>query len=484
MDNSKALGTEPVSRLLLKYSTPAVLGMLVQILYTIVDTIFIGHFVGNDGLAAVTLVFPIVVFSSGFGMLVGVGACSYIALLLGQRRLDEAEKTLGNAFSMILIFTLTMTLVLLVAGNVYVNQTDTTPEIRAMAKTFLSIAIATGIIPAIMFGLNNIVRVQGNPNIAMGVFVLGSILNAVFNPIFVGWFQMGVAGSAWATALAQTIAMCWVLRFFLGSNSLLKLRTKNLKLDWSICKPVLTIGLAPFITQSVASLQGMLLMHQLTTYGDETALAVWGVIYRAALVIFMVVLGIYQGAQPILGYNYSARQFDRVRQTFQLAILVSSIWCVIAYIPIMIFPNLLVRIFTELTPRMAEISTLAVRCSLGMMLFLGFQVVSSHYFQAVGKPYLSLFLSMTRQVIFLIPLLVITPRLMVYFHFPAITGIWAAFLISDTMSCLLTAYFYRREILQLISGKVKISILRDAENPPDALLKESVPTALVGENCR
>lgn len=457
-DHSKALGTDPILTLLTKYCVPAVLAMLVQVLYTVVDSVFIGHFIGKDGLAAITLVFPLVVFSSGFGMLVGIGACSCISLLLGQRRLDEAEKTLGNAFSMIFLFTFVMTVTILFLGTLFVNASTVSEPVRRMALTFLWISILSGILPALMFGLNNIIRVQGNPQIAMGTIIFGFVLNSILNPLFIAVFHWGVAGSALATTVAQAVTVLWVLYFFRSPLSLLKLRWKNLPLDWKICGPVLAIGLAPFLAQSANSLMGIILNVQLERFGAENALSVSGVIYRSAQIIFAVVLGIWQGAQPIIGYNYGARQSDRVLKTWRLAILIASIWCFITTSLILTFPLKTVEIYTKMTPEICAISVFALRASFLGCYMMGMQVCVSLYFQTIGKPKLSIFLSLSRQVIFMIPALLILPMLCPMVNWPELKGVWCAFAVSDTLSFFLVLYFFIRESANLKAGRITVGL--------------------------
>jgi len=453
-DHSKALGIAPISSLLVKYCVPSVLAMLVQVLYTVVDSVFVGHFVGKDGLAAVTLVFPLVVFSSGFGMLVGTGSCSYISLLLGQRRLEEAEKTLGNALSLIFLFSFLMTITILILGTIFVNVSTVTESVRQMALTFLWISILSGILPSLMFGLNNIIRVQGNPRIAMGTIIFGFILNSIFNPLFIAVFHWGVAGSALATTVAQALTVVWVLYFFRSSGSLLRLKWKNLWIDWKICVPVLAIGLAPFLTQSAASLMGMIMNIQLERFGAENALSVSGVIYRSAQIIFAVVLGIWQGAQPIIGYNYGARQCERVLKTWRLAILAASIWCFVTTLLILVFPLYTVKIFTDLTPEISQISVFAVRVSFLGCFLMGMQVCVSLYFQTIGKPRLSIFLSLSRQVIFMIPALLLLPMLYPLLGWPPLNGVWCAFTVSDFLSFFLVLFFFLRECGNLKAGRI------------------------------
>ncbi len=460
MDHSKALGTAPVFSLLLKYGIPAVFAMLIQVLYTIVDSIFIGQFVGNDGFAAITLIFPFIVLGSGCGMLVGVGACSYISLLLGQRKLNEAEKTLGNAVCMILIFSLITPLILLVFATWLVHSSSISPRVHEMASTFLWISIPCGVLPSLMFGLNNIIRVQGNPNIAMSNIIFGFLINAIFNPIFIAVFHWGVAGSALATVLAHTLTTIWILFFLTSPFSLLKIRWKNFWLQWSICGPVLAIGLAPFVAQVAASLQGMVLNIALKSFGGEMALTVSGVIYRVALVVFTVVLGIYQGVQPILGYNYGARQFHRVFAAWRLAIGLATVWCIGSVSLVLLFPvQTIALVSNEMTPEFISMSAPALRISLAMCILMGFQVIVSMYFQTTGKPRLSIFLSLTRQVLFMIPAILILPRIFPYFGLPALTGVWCSYPVADLLAFLLSSFFFYHESAQLKSGNIQSSIL-------------------------
>ena len=466
-DSSKALGTAPILTLLARYSIPSVLAMLAQVLYTFVDAIFIGHFVGEKGLAAISLVFPLVVFSSGFGMLVGIGSCSYISILLGQRRLDEAEKTLGNAFCMIFLFYFVMLCLIMIPGTLFVEHSAVSPEVQQMAKTFLWISIGCGVFPSLMFGLNNIIRVQGNPKIAMCSIMLGFLLNSVFNPIFIALFNLGVAGSALATALAQSITTVWILCFLTSSRSLLKLRLKNMRLDWKICAPVLSIGTAPFLAQCASSLQGLFLNIQLAHYGQEAALTVSGINYRIALVVFTVVIGIFQGAQPILGFNFGARQFDRVLKAWKLAILIATIWCFSTISIVIIFPLKSLAFFTQLTPELEAIGSLALRASLCMGLLMGFQVIVSQAFLTIGKPVLSTILSLSRQVLFMIPALFILPKLFPLFGWDPLNGVWCSYTLADLLAFILTLCFFLRESRILRSGQVSSNHLKPSVSITD-----------------
>ena len=484
MDKSKALGTEPVFRLLMYYTVPAVIGMLVQVTYSIVDGIFVGKFVGPDGLAAVTLVFPISVLGPACGMLVGAGSCAVISMLLGQRRIAEAERVLGTAIFLMIGFFSLLAVGIFLFGHHLLGREGVTPDVTRMAADYMVITMAFAVLPGIVYGLNNVIRVQGNPHVAMATLLVGAILNTILDPLFIYVFDWGVRGAAWATVVSQAVAGIWVILFLLSKKSLLKLRLSNIRFRMEIAKPVLKIGLAPFLIQLAACFQGILLVSQLAKYGgdfgsvhgSDVAVSVWGISFRVGMVVFLVVVGIYQGMQPIIGYNYGAGQFSRVKAVTLQGILIAVVWCSSCAMLLQLFPNHVVRIFTKSTQAaesilveemadagvysagsarpentaeieksrlLKEKAPFALRVSLMMMPLIGFQVLAAHYFQAVGKPALSILLSLSRQVFILIPSIWFFPI------FWGINGIWYAFAFSDGLSACICGLFLRRELRHL-----------------------------------
>lgn len=504
MDKSKALGTEPIFRLLIHYAIPAVIGMLVQVAYNFVDGVFVGQLVGPDGLSAVTLVLPISVIGTACSMLVGVGSCAVISMLLGQRKIDEAQRVLGNAiFMFFCIFTLVF-LIVLFFGDTLIGLSGATLRVAEMASDYLFITMAFAILPGIAYGLNNIIRVQGNPHVAMATILVGAILNTILDPIFIYVFDWGVCGAAWATVVAQAVACIWVVLFMCGKKSLLKLRLKYIRFRPEIAKSVMKIGLAPFLTQLAACLQGLLLVSQLAfygtqydpTFGSDVAIATWGVNFRVGMVVFFVIVGIYQGVQPIIGYNYGARQFARVKKATLQAILIATVWCVGCWGILQLNADGVVRIFTKTAladaAELEDIHSLeadapeaeaakslllrqnapmALRISVLMMPLVGFQVLASHYFQAVGKPGVSIFLSLSRQVTILIPAIWFFPSIW------GINGIWYAFAFADFSAALITWFFLRRELRILDDLTAGIATAAILEKLPDtANLEFPTPT--------
>ncbi len=509
MDKSKALGTEPVFRLLIYYAIPAVIGMLVQVSYNVVNSIFVGQFVGPDGLAAVTLVFPISVLGTACSMLVGVGSCAVISMLLGQEKRDEAQRVLGNAMFLFFVIFLLLFVLIISFGHWFIECADVTPQVSEMACQYMYITMAFAVLPGIAYGLNNIIRVQGNPHVAMATLLVGAILNTILDPIFIYVLGWGVNGAAWATVLSQSVACTWVILFLCSKKSLLKIRLGNIRFRPEIAKPVLKIGLAPFLIQVAACFQGVLLLTQLAKYGvqydpahgGDVAIATWGITFRVGMIVFLVIVGIYQGAQPIIGYNYGARQFPRVKAATLQAILIATIWCVCCWAFLQLNTDAVVRVFTKtamtdmeeyeeiepsatpspilqpLSPAeeaaksrlLVKVAPFALRVSLLMMPLIGFQVLASHYFQAVGKPGISIFLSLSRQVTILIPAIWIFPILW------GITGIWYAFAFSDFIAAVITWVFLRRELRildDLAAGKATAAIL---EQLPDTTSMDYPP---------
>ncbi len=443
MDRSQQLGEDSIYRLLLKFSIPAIVGMIAQALYNIVDRIFIGQAIGADGLAGATVSFPFMLILMAFGMLVGIGTTALVSIRLGQRKQAEAEQILGNGTVLLIGQALLITLTGLTLLDPLLRLFGASDAILPYARDYLQIIVLGSVFQAVGFGLNAVIRGEGNPRIAMVTMLIGAVLNTILDPIFLFRFGWGMRGAAAATVLAQSVSATWVLSYFLTGRSLLRIRLRNLRLKWSVCMAILAIGSAPFAMQIAASVLNAILNHQLHTYGGNLAISVMGIIYAVAMFIAMPVFGINQGAQPIIGYNYGASQFERVKKTLLAAILMATGIAVMGFLVVMLFPSQVVHLFNREDQALLDLGTHAIRISLMALPVIGFQIVSASYFQAVGKPKHAMLLSLSRQVLLLIPAVLILPR------FFGLNGVWAAMPTADLGSSILGALWLAFELRSL-----------------------------------
>jgi len=442
MDRSKALGEEKISALLWKFSLPAIIGMVVNALYNVVDSIFVGHGVGEIGLAAVTIAFPIMIILMGFGMLIGVGASAVVSLRMGQHKYHEAEKILGNSFTLAALLSISLSAGMLLFLDPILISLGAEPAVLPYAREFTRIILWGSIFTYIGFGLNNIVRAEGNPQMAMSTVLISAGLNIVLNPLFIFTFNLGISGSALATVVSQGVSAIWVLAYFLGKKSVLKLHLSNLTLDWEIVRSIFKIGLSPFLMQIAASVVTVLFNYSLLQYGGALAVASIGVINRIAMLMLMPIFGLSQGLQPILGYNYGAGNYTRVKKALKLAIYGATVFATTGFLLIQLFDEQIMMLFNN-NPELISVGSHGMRIYLCMLPVIGFQIIGGNYFQAVGKAGYAIILSMSRQVIILIPLLLILPGVL------GINGAWLASPIADLVSAILTGIFLFREIRKL-----------------------------------
>ncbi|HWQ41222.1 MAG TPA: MATE family efflux transporter [Desulfosporosinus sp.] len=442
MNRSQELGEEKIGKLLLKFSIPAIIGMLVNGLYNIVDRIFVGRGVGSLALSGIAISFPITLAIMAFGMLIGIGATSVISIRLGQQRREEAEQIVGNAFVLLVGITLIISLLGYLFMDPLLVSFGASADVLPYAKDYIRIILIGAVFQSIGFGMNNFIRAEGNPKAAMYTMIIGAALNTILNPIFIFALHLGVAGSALATVISQLVTSVWVLYYFLGDKAMLKLRLKNLKLKWIFVRDILAIGISPFAMQLVGSLVTVFLNKSLANYGGDIPIAAMGVITSVAMLIFMIMFGIGQGAQPILGYNYGARNYDRVKQTLKLAVFAATGVMTLGFLMVELFPVALMSLFSK-DPELIRVGANGMRLYLLMLPIIGFQVTVVGYFQATGKPRKSLFLSLSRQLVFLVPMLWILPR------FFGLTGVWLAAPVSDLASAALTAIWLYNDFKQL-----------------------------------
>jgi len=443
MDRSKLLGEEKVGKLLLKFSIPAIVGMVVNALYNIVDRIFIGNFVDSLGLAGVTIAFPIMIIQMAFGMLVGIGATSLISIRLGEGKKKEAELILGNAMVLLIIFSGLVSIFGLSFLDPLLKVFGASPQVLPYAKSYLSIILFGAVFQTTGFGMNNFIRAEGNPNRAMFTMLIGAILNTILDPLFIIVFDMGIRGAALATIISQAASAAWVLSYFLAKKSSLEVRKENWKLNFNIVKKILSIGSAPFSMQVAASAITTLLNHSLKLYGGDLAISAYGAINSFSTILLMPIFGINQGVQPIIGFNYGAKKYDRVKKALLLAIIAATSFTIVGFIITRIFPAQLVALFNSKDKDLIRVGANGMKIFFTMLPLIGFQIVSSNYFQATGKPKQAMLLSLSRQVLMLVPAILILPR------FFDLNGVWMAGPTADFFSSLLTGTFILFEMKNL-----------------------------------
>ncbi len=436
MDRAKRLAEEHIPSLLLKFSAPTIVGLMAQAMYYVVDRVFVGQALNIDALAGITVALPFMLILMALGMLAGFGGAALISIRLGQKNHPEAERALGNGLVLLVAAAVLSTAFGLRFLHPLLLLFGASETALPYARDYLGVIVLGAVFQIVGFGLNAMIRGEGNPKIAMITMLLGVGLNTALAPLFLFGFHWGMKGAAAATVLAQAVSAVWVLAYFLSGASLLRLRVANLRLRWSICGRILAIGSAPFAMQIAACALSGVLNQQLDRYGGDLAIAVWGIIWALFMMVFMPIIGINQGAQPIIGYNYGAQRFDRVKKTLQTAALAASGVAVFGFLVGMVFPVQIIRLFAHDRKSLAELTGLgvhAIRTCMLMLPLVGFQVVAAGYFQAVGKPLHAMILTLSRQVLLLIPAVLILPRLF------GLDGIWRAIPVSDFTASAITA---------------------------------------------
>lgn len=457
MDHSKQLGEVKVLKLLVKFSIPAIIGMLVNALYNLVDRVYIGNGIGSLGIAGVTISFPIMLVMMGFSMLIGIGANSLVSIRLGENKKEEAEAIFGNAVSLLILISVALSIIGLVALNPLLKFLGASEEVLPYAKDYLQIILIGGVFQAIGMGMNNFIRSEGNPKVAMYTMLIGALINTILDPIFIFVFKWGMTGAAWATIIAQAVSAIWVLMYFLRGKSLLKITRKSLKLNPTIISGILALGFAPFVMQIAAGVQNLVMNTSLATYGGDVAISGMGVVNSILTLLIMPIFGINQGVQPIIGYNYGAKKYDRVKEAYKLAVIFATVIAVIGWSVTMLFPQQLVSIFNSKDTELIAFGTLAIRRFMLFLPLVGFQIVSSNYFQAIGKPKHSALLGLSRQVLILIPALIILPK------FFRLEGVLAAGPLADIVSTAVTGTFILIEIKRLDANHESTMIIEEGD---------------------
>jgi putative MATE family efflux protein len=439
MKNIEELSSANVGRLMLKYFIPAFIGVFVNALYNIVDRIFIGQGVGAEALSGISVVFPVMLIMMAFGMLIGIGSGVFVSINLGKKDFDTAEKTLGTGFALMLVVSAIIMILIYTLKVPILESFGATRETSQYANDYLDIIIAGIPFMVIGFSLNNIIRSEGNARIAMISMILSAGINMVLDPIFIFWFNMGVKGAAHATNIAMFALMVWVLSHFKGKRSVVKLHRKNIKINFQITGEIIAIGMAPFAMQIANSVVQGLLNKKLIVFGGDLAVGAMGIINSVLSLVVMAMVAVNMASQPIIGFNYGAKSVNRVKQALRISIIAATAVSLFAFAVVQSAPGLIVKLFNSDSQILYDIAIKGLRYVTLAFPFVGFQVVASHFFQAIGKAKISMFATLFRQVILLIPLLLLLPDLW------EINGIWFSYPISDILAAIVVFFLLLRE---------------------------------------
>ena len=450
------LGTKPVGQLLRQYAIPGIIAMTASSLYNMVDSIYIGHIpvVGSLSIAGLAVTFPLMNISTAFGTLVGVGAATMISVLLGQKNYKAASTVLCNEVTLNVIIGLIFTTVTLLWMDPILRFFGATESSLPFARDYMFYIAIGNTVTHLYFGLNSIVRSSGNPKLAMGLTLFTVISNAILDPVFIFVLGLGIRGAALATVLCQTMSLCYTLWYFLDQEKFLHLPRsfKIFRVDWRIAKDSLAIGLGPFLMNLASCIVVLFINQQLVKWGGDLALGAFGIVNRVGFLFVMIVMGFNQGMQPIAGYNYGARQYGRVKEVYLKTAKWGTIVTVAGFLISELLSKPVAAIFTN-DPLLEEMAAKGLRMINLAFPIVGFQMVTTNLFQCLGMVKKSIFLSLSRQLLFLLPCIYILPGIL-----QSEAGVWYSFPISDTISSILTAILGWGLI-------VKLNKLKDGDDP-------------------
>lgn len=427
-----ALGTDNIGKLLTQYAIPAIIAMTASSIYHITDSIFIGHGVGELGISGLAITFPLMNLAAAFGSLVGTGGATLLSIRLGQKDYETANTILGNVIILNLILGISFSISALIFLDPLLYFFGASSNTIPYARDFMSIILSGVVITHLYMGLNAMLRSMGEPKKAMVATILTVVINLILNPLFIFGFKWGIRGSALATVISQALVLLWQIRLLNNKNNFIHIKRDIFKLKRKIVRDSFSIGMSPFLMNFAASVITVLITKGLVKYGGDLAVGAYGIVNRIAFLFVMVVLGLNQGMQPIAGYNYGAKQFSRVNEVLKKTILLATCVMTIGFAIVELFPNAIASVFTR-SKEQIDLTVDGLKIVFLFFPIIGFQMVVSTFFQSIGMAKKAIFLSLTRQVILLIPCLIILP------DFFGIKGIWISMPVSDLLSTILTA---------------------------------------------
>lgn len=443
-ERNKMLGNEKIGKVLFKMSLPATIGMIVNSLYNLIDTIFIGRGVGPLAIGGLAIAFPIQMIIMAFALTIGVGAASSVSRYLGSGDKEKADLVTGNAFLAIIV----LSSIFMVFGLIFVD-----PLLRLFGATDTLLPYAREYIRVIFWGSvffsftvtsNNLIRAEGNAWVAMTTMIIGAVLNIILDPIFIFIFKLGIRGAALATVISQFVSFIFILSYLYGGQSSLNVKLHHFKPKLKIIWEIFAVGSASFARQIAGSVVAVVLNNSLRIYGGDMAITIYGIVNRLIMFLFMPLFGIVQGMQPIAGFNYGAKKIDRVMKVVKLSMITTTILAIFGFAVAQLFANQLVWIFNK-DPILIKEGAKVIRIVVSMVPVIGIQVVGATLFQSLGKALPSLILSLSRQVLFFIPIVLILPPL----YGLGLLGIWLTFPIADLLSTIVTSILLSREVKKL-----------------------------------
>ena len=450
MDKKSAtleLGTKPIGKLLAQYAFPAIIAMIAASLYNIVDRIFIGQIVGPMAISGLAITFPFINLGAAFGAAVGIGASTSISVKLGQRDYETAENILGNTVTLNLIIGSSFGIICLIFLDPILRFFGASDATIPYARSFMEVILAGNVISHMYFGMNAVLRAASKPRQAMTATIFTVLMNIVLDFIFIRLWGWGIRGAAFATVLSQALALCWQMKQLTNKDEILHLKRGIYRLKRYLVENIISIGISPFLMNVCACIVVIFMNNQLVRYGGDMAVGAFGIANSIAMIFVMFIIGLNQGMQPIAGYNYGSQQTDRLMRVLKLTIFAATGIMIVGWLITHLAPYFCARMFTT-DPELIRQAIKAIQINMMMYPLVGFQMVVTNFFQCIGKVKISIFLSLSRQLLFLIPFLVILPQ------FFKLDGVWASLPSSDLLASLVAAFIMIAYLRRLKSQSV------------------------------
>ena len=452
------LDDDRIGQLMLKLSLPALTGLLVMTMYNVVDTIFVGHYVGPSGIAGLTIVFPAQMLTMAIGQMMGMGGASLISRSIGAGNIHRAEHALGNA----LTAAVALSVVVMIAGlsntDMWLRLMGASETVLPYAREYMDIILIAVPFKTIAMAQSSLIRAEGNARVPMTGMIIGAVLNIILDAVFIILLDMGIRGAALGTLIASLVTTLYFMRYYLSGKSFLKIHTKSLIIEWGILGAVLAIGIAAFASLSASSLAVVFINRALATFGGDVAISAYGLVNRIMMFAFMPGMVIAQGLQPILGFNYGAKRYDRVLKAIKIAVIAATTFSIIVFLAVYFAPEVFIRVFTT-DGEVIALASYAAKRIFFLRYLIGFIIVGSTVFQAMGKAPQAFVTAIARPVLFLLPLVFILPK---YWQ---LDGVWLAFPVTDVLTLIL--------VLVLIIPQIRVFRRLDQENRSQGLTSSS-----------